>query len=333
MSPHLLVIHFSMSAASKRQQKYYVTTFYKFFEWPKNKTAEEHGKDLEDWCLEKNIKGLVIVSNEGFNGTLASANRLDELKNHLESIATEDITFKDSQTTELFPFRRMKVKTREEIVTLGKTQINPKNSKHEGVKHLSPKEWHEFIHKNQDCQIVDVRNDFEVQMGSFKGAKNWEMEKFTEFPELVKETSFEKEKPVLMFCTGGIRCEKASLEMADQGYKEVYQLDGGILNYIKEYPNELFEGECFVFDHRVALDQELLPSKKYALCIHCGQPAGKEAFECLQCGQESYGVCKSCWDRSDEFHTCSKNCAHHFSKGHTTTRVHKDSIIKRNPKP
>jgi UPF0176 protein len=328
----LLARTFSMIEDTKRQHKYYVTTFYKFFDWPANKSIEEHGRALELWCKENKVKGLIVISPEGFNGTVASDLKLDALKDHLKKIANEDITFKDSFTSELFPFRRMKVKVREEIVTLGKTDVNPKVKTPTGVKHLSPAEWHEFIKQNPESQIVDVRNDFEVQMGTFKGAKNWEMEKFTEFPELVKENEFKKDKPVLMFCTGGIRCEKASIEMANQGYNEVYQLDGGILNYIKEYPNELFEGECFVFDHRVALDQELKPSDHFSLCIHCGHPANKEPFTCVQCGTESYGVCKSCWDKDEKHHTCSKNCAHHFEKGHVTTRPHKDSIIKRSPK-
>jgi len=317
-----------MTEDPKIQQKYYVTTFYKFFNWPEDKKIETHATDLENWCKDHEVKGLVIVSKEGFNGTLASQNELVDLKEHLSFIADDCITFKDSVTSELFPFRRMKVKLRDEIVTIGDTNINPKNSEHKSVKHLRPKDWHEFINNNPEAQMVDVRNDFEVQMGTFKGAKNWGMEKFTEFPKLVKENDFKKDKPVLMFCTGGIRCEKASLEMAEQGYEEIYQLDGGILNYIKEYPDELFEGECFVFDHRVALDQKLSPSENFALCIHCGQPATKEKFNCLQCKEESYGVCKNCWSESENNHTCSKNCAHHYSKGHTTTKVHKDSIIK-----
>jgi UPF0176 protein len=128
-----------------------------------------------------------------------------------------------------------------------------------------------------------------------------------------------------MFCTGGIRCEKASLEMAEQGFDDIYQLDGGILNYLAEYPNEKFEGECFVFDHRVAVDQNLDPTTKHDLCIHCGDPSGKETFECIQCKNESYGVCKTCWDKSEKLHTCSKNCAHHFEHGHKSKNVHNDA--------
>ena len=321
-----------MTKNKKKQHKYYVTNFYKFFAWPTDKSIKEHGEALETWCKERQIKGLIIISPEGFNGTVASTHELIDFKSHLKEISREDITYKDSSTTEHFPFRRMKVKVREEIVTLGDTDINPRTRTPKDVKHLSPKEWHEFINQNPTSQVIDVRNNFEIKMGTFKGAKNWKMEKFTEFPKLIKENDLKKDKPVLMFCTGGIRCEKASLEMINQGYQEIYQLDGGILNYIKEYPNELFKGNCFVFDHRVALDQNLSPSKQYTLCIHCGQPSNKKPFICIQCKEESYGVCEDCWKSDEKHHTCSKNCRHHFEKGHITTHPHKDSLVKRTPK-
>jgi len=314
-----------MTKEGKVQSKYYVTTFYKFFDWPKSQTTEAHARELEVWCLERSIKGLVIVSSEGFNGTLSSPKPLDELKNHLSNLSGSKIVFKDSFTNAASPFRRMKVKVREEIVTLGKTEITPKKNKPEGVKHLSPKDWHDFLVSNPDVQLIDVRNGFEIELGTFKKAQNWEMNSFTDFPDLVKKSDFKKEKPVLMFCTGGIRCEKASLEMAEQGYDKVYQLDGGILNYLNEYPNEEFDGECFVFDHRVAVDQKLDPSCKHSLCIHCGQPAGLDKFDCVQCGNESYGVCSGCWGKEEKFKTCSKNCSHHFSLGHKATKPHSDS--------
>lgn len=314
-----------MTKDEKVQKKYYVTAFYRFFDWPTSKTIKEHAQTLENWCAENNIKGLIVASKEGFNGTVASDSSLSPLKEHLNTLCGQQVTFKDSLTYNTNPFRRMKVKLREEIVTLGKTNISPKNEIPDGVKHMSPKDWHNFINNNPDVQLVDVRNGFEVEMGTFTHAQNWDMNEFTEFPELVKNSDLSKDKPVLMCCTGGIRCEKASLEMADQGYKEIYQLDGGILNYLAQYPNEHFSGECFVFDHRVAVDQNLEPSTSHALCIHCGQPSGKEQFDCVQCGDESYGVCRTCWDKEEKYHTCSKNCAHHFEHGHKTSRIHKDA--------
>jgi len=147
-----------MTKEEKVQSKYYVTTFYKFFDWEKSQNPETHASRLERWCREKDIKGLVIVSSEGFNGTLSSPKPMDELKNHLTQLAGSEITFKDSFTDAASPFRRMKVKVREEIVTLGKTEITPKDPKTAGVKHLSPKEWHDFLISNPDVQLVDVRN-------------------------------------------------------------------------------------------------------------------------------------------------------------------------------
>lgn len=318
-----------MTTEEKTQKKYYVTSFYHFFEWEQGTDVHDTADSLEAWCRIRRIRGLIIMSDEGFNGTIAAPTHkyLDDFKDHLLKISksSKEISFKDSFCNASNPFRRTKVKIRDEIVTIGNTEINPAKDLPKNVKHLSPKQWHEFINKNPSSQIVDVRNDYEIEIGSFKGAKNWKMEEFTEFPELTENSDFDKNKPVLMFCTGGIRCEKASIEMSSQGYKEVYQLDGGILNYLAEYPDGHFNGECFVFDHRVAVDKNLEPSKNYTLCTHCGQPANKESFDCVQCGDESYGVCHKCWDESTKNHTCSKNCAHHFTLGHVTKNKHKDS--------
>jgi UPF0176 protein len=156
------------------------------------------------------------------------------------------------------------------------------------------------------------------------------MSEFTEFPDLVKNLNVEKSQPVLMYCTGGIRCEKASIEMKNQGFEHVYQLDGGILNYLEHFPNDEFEGECFVFDHRVALDQNLNPSEKYVLCHHCGQPARIQLFDCVQCGQKTV-VCENCLDHNIQdlsIRTCSKNCRHHYKMGHKTVKTHHDSKRK-----
>lgn len=218
----------------------------------------------------------------------------------------------------------MKVKVKKEIVTLGDESIVPASEK--DASHLSPQQWNEFI-KNQNPVVLDVRNDYEMEIGKFKTAKDWQMKEFTEFPKLIENLEVDKDAPVLMYCTGGIRCEKASLEMRRQGYKNVYQLDGGILNYIKEFPNDEFAGECFVFDHRVAVDQTLEPSKSYALCVHCGQPAELKPFECVQCKEPSV-VCHHCMDEHKEdqsIQTCSKNCRHHYKMGHKATKVHWDA--------
>lgn len=306
--------------------KYYIIATYKFFKWPEGTNFEQKALEIEQWCHNKNIKGLLLIGKEGFNGTLASPS--EAIKNELIELLSSfckphAIEIKESEAS-FQPFRRTKVKVKKEIVTLGAEDLVPETVKTES--HISPAQWNEFI-KTKKPVVLDVRNDYEMEIGKFKTAKDWSMKEFIEFPELVAKLDIDKEEPVLMYCTGGIRCEKASLEMKRQGFKNVYQLDGGILNYLKEFPNDEFEGECFVFDHRVAVDQKLNPSKKYALCVHCGQPAHLEPFDCIQC-KEPAVVCSKCLDTHSEdesIKTCSKNCRHHYKMGHKSSKIHWDA--------
>src|SRR5262249_18433563 len=151
------------------------------------------------------------------------------------------------------------------------------------------------------------------------------LQEFKEFPKKLKDAGIPKEKKVLIYCTGGIRCEKAILEMNRQGYQSVQQLQGGILNYLREFPQQDFEGECFVFDYRVAVDQGLAPTQAYLLCPHCGQP-GKEKVVCSQCGRTET-VCRNCLSRGQQ--TCSKNCAHHAEIGSNSRKTHRQELRKR----
>ncbi len=313
--------------------KIHITAFYLFFPWPEGTDFDQSATYLEAWCADRNIMGLLLIGPEGFNGTLATLNlgSMTELKTYFQTIIQQTVPnakleFKDS-TSSFMPFRRMKVKIKKEIVTLGDPNVLPAAEKNSS--HLSPKDWNEFI-KSKNPVVLDVRNTYEMELGKFKTAKKWDMTEFTEFPDLVKSLNIPKSEPILMYCTGGIRCEKASLEMKNQGYQEVYQLDGGILNYLVQFPNDLFEGECFVFDHRVAVDQNLNPSEKYVLCHHCGQPAFINPFDCIQCGVKT-NVCESCLEvhiQDLSIRTCSKNCRHHFKMGHKTLKPHLDSKRK-----
>jgi UPF0176 protein len=179
--------------------------------------------------------------------------------------------------------------------------------------------------QNPEAVILDTRNDYEVEIGKFRGARDFALKEFSDFPRAVAESGIAKDAPVLMYCTGGIRCEKAILEMNAQGYKNVHQLDGGILNYLEKFPDQGFDGECFVFDYRVAVDQKLQPTQKYKLCPHCGQPADKP-ISCAKCGTEAV-ICRHCTGQSAV--TCSKNCAHHAAIGSTSKRAHKQELNKR----
>ena len=189
---------------------------------------------------------------------------------------------------------------------------------------LTPEEWDKKLKKG-GAQILDVRNNYETETGKFKGAASMNIQHFKTFPDKLKEalsTGFEggmklnPKKETLIYCTGGVRCEKAALAMRDLGFQKVFQLQGGILNYLKNRPRRLsyFERECFVFDHRAAVDENLNPSAQYRLCPHCGQP-GREKITCSRCGTEK-SVCRRCLNKAPHYQTCSKNCAYHFKKGH-----------------
>lgn len=285
---------------------YYVTAFYKFVKLANLPTIQ---KDLETKAEELNVKGLVILGEEGFNSTCA-ASSLESFAAWKEFIKSyfqaPQIFFKDSESSKA-PFRRFKVKIREEIVTTGIPEIMPPEGKNQ---HLTPAEWNQVMKEENDFVMIDTRNWYEYKIGTFKGALNPNIEKFTDFPQYIESQGIAKDKKMLIFCTGGIRCEKGILELQKQGYDNVFQLDGGIINYMKEFPNDQFEGECFVFDHRVALDQNLQPSVKYGLCPHCGQPS-EIKIECKRCDSEEL-ICVDCSHLEFKKDTCSKNCAHQY---------------------
>lgn len=293
------------SAAEKAT--YQISTFYKF---QKDENPEKTKLYLEKLAQKTDCRGLIIIGTEGFNATICAKTKdsfINFKKGIYEYFKTPDLFFKDSAST-VCPFRRFKVKIRSEIVTLGDTTLVPYNL--DGINHhLSPQEWNQVM-KNEEHVIIDTRNWYETKIGTFKGALNPMTDKFTEFPEYLESKNIPKDKKVLIFCTGGIRCEKGILEVQKQGYKNVYQLYGGILNYLNEFPNDQFEGECFVFDHRVAVDQEMKPSQQYRLCPHCGQP-GKTEIDCKRCNTNEL-ICEDCAQIKFKKETCSKNCAHHY---------------------
>lgn len=306
--------------------QYQISSFYKFFPIQDEQIAPLKEKLLEE-ARKLEIMGLFIMGAEGINSTFTGlpANA-EAFKIVLPKVlGSGELLFKDS-FADRPAFRDLKVKIRNEIVTLDRKGLVPKGNHN----HLSPKDWNEMM-KRDDVVIIDTRNSYEYDIGKFKNAIDPKTREFNEFPEYLDASGIKKDQKVMIYCTGGIRCEKAILEMENKGFENVYQLEGGILNYLKEYPNEGFEGECFVFDYRVAVDQNLKPSETYRLCPHCGQPAAVR-IDCIQCGTEEI-VCQSCLDREKQFHTCSKNCAHHFRLGHKTTRVHKDAFNKRSPLP
>lgn len=245
-----------------------VAALYQFVKLP---DYAEIKHPLLSRCQAEGIKGTILLAEEGINGTIAGSREgIDAVINFLRSDSRfTDLEYKES-TAQFPPFQRMKVKLKSEIVTLGVPEVKP--SEQVGT-YVNPKDWNEII-SNPEVTVIDTRNDYEVNIGTFKFAANPQTESFREFPEYVsKNLNPDKQKKVAMFCTGGIRCEKATSYLLSQGFQEVYHLKGGILKYLEEVPKEqsLWEGECFVFDERIAV-RHGLESGSYDMCLSCGHP-------------------------------------------------------------
>ncbi len=230
---------------------------------------------LLDFCMVNDIKGTLLLANEGINGTVSgSQDGIESLLDHLRTDERfSDIGYKLSYHNEQ-PFYRMKVKLKKEIVTMGVEGIDPKRVV--GT-YVEPKDWNALI-SDPDVVLVDTRNDYEFDIGTFENAINPNTETFREFPAYVSENlDPEKNKKVAMFCTGGIRCEKSTAYLKEQGFDEVYHLKGGILQYLEDVPEEssLWKGECFVFDNRVAVNHAL-EKGKYDQCHGCRYPLTEE---------------------------------------------------------
>ena len=230
-------------------------------------------------ALKKELKnldilGTIIVSNEGINGTVSGTSiNLDRaiecLKLHSKIL---DLDLKESFSKKS-PFLRLKIKIKDEIVTMGKKNINPSTQSGEYINH---KRWNALI-EDKNTLLIDTRNSYEYAIGTFKNSINPKTANFKEFPEWVNKQQFsetdKKHKKVAMFCTGGIRCEKASAFMKNEGFEKVYHLKGGILKYLEETEtqNSLWQGECFVFDDRVSVKHDLSEGS-YDLCHGCRMP-------------------------------------------------------------
>ena len=243
---------------------YYISGFYKF---KKIHGVKKNKKILSDIFSKYNIRGTIIVSDEGINGTISSNKKNLELVLNKIKKTFNFINF-DSQNlskSKFQIFHRGKVKIKKEVVPMG-----IKISKRKTKKHLEPDKWNKLI-SNKKTILVDARKPFEYNVGTFKGSINPEINNFREFPHYLKK--LDKNQTIAMFCTGGIRCEKASSYMIAKGFKNVSQLNGGILKYLEMMPESksLWRGECFVFDGRVSLKNELKQGT-YKICHACREP-------------------------------------------------------------
>ncbi len=281
-----------------QSQKFLTAALYKFVSLPDYKALQA---PLLEACVLNKIKGTLLLAEEGINGTIAGLP--ENIKNILRFLRTApmfagrlaDLQHKESWSDE-HPFYRMKVKLKKEIVTLGVPGVSP--TKKVG-KYIKPQDWNSLI-SDPEVVLIDTRNDYEVDIGTFKGAIDPKTATFREFPEYVA-THFDKtkHKKVAMFCTGGIRCEKASSFMLEQGFEEVYHLEGGILKYLETVPEEqsMWQGECFVFDQRVAVKHNLEVGK-FDQCYACRYPLSPED---LKSPQYTLGIsCPHCYNSLTE---------------------------------
>tara|TARA_Y100000741_G_scaffold302499_1_gene244159 strand:+ start:653 stop:1558 length:906 start_codon:yes stop_codon:yes gene_type:complete len=264
-------------------------TVFGFYKFKKIESLKKYKLFLQREIFKNNIRGTIILSSEGLNGTVAG-NKKDIIK--IIKILKKEFKFKNFDSKNISkshfqPFHKGKIKIKKEVVPLG-LKINHKNKKLN--KYVSGKSWNKLI-SNKETLVIDVRKPFEYNVGSFKNAINPKIQNFRDFPKYLKK--IKKTKPVAMFCTGGIRCEKASIFLKKKGFKNVFQLKGGILNYLDktQKKDSLWRGECYVFDNRISLKHKLKHGS-YSMCSGCRTPVSikdkrsnkyEEGVSCPRC--------------------------------------------------
>ena len=265
---------------------FHISGFYKF---KRIKNIKKSKELLNNFFTEHDIRGTVIISLEGINGTISSKKK--ELQLALLKIKRIfNISKFDSQNFAINKFQvfhRGKVKIKKEVVPMG-LKITKRNTKH----HIEPSKWNKLI-ANKKTILIDARKPFEFNVGTFKGAINPEINNFREFPKYLKK--LDKNQKIAMFCTGGIRCEKASVYLDKKGFKNVYQLKGGIINYLKKVnkSKSFWNGECYVFDNRISLKHGLYTGT-YTMCSGCRKPV---SFKDKKSNRYEEGVsCPNCHD-------------------------------------
>lgn len=271
---------------------YICAALYKFVELNDYKELRE---PLYQTLIANDVKGTLLLAREGINGTICGTREaIDNVLNYLRSDERfADIEHKESPSDEQ-AFYRTKVKLKKEIVTLGVDWVDPKSS---AGTYVDPEKWNDLI-ADPEVLVIDTRNEYEYAVGTFEGAINPKTDTFREFPEYVKQhLDPEKHKKVAMFCTGGIRCEKSTAYLKEQGFDEVYHLKGGILKYLEMMPedNSRWNGECFVFDQRVTVKHGL-EQGEYDQCYACRMPITAEE---MQSEHYQKGVsCPHCYDKT-----------------------------------
>ncbi|MAS63501.1 MAG: sulfurtransferase [Euryarchaeota archaeon] len=224
---------------------------------------------FRDITSKLGLKGTILLSRNGINFFLAGTQKsIDDYISYLNN----DVRFRDIPLhltyTDYQPFRRMLVRLKKEIISLGMDEIKP--VEHTG-QYIEPIRFKEWLDEGKEVLVLDTRNDYELRLGTFENAIDLNIKSFRQFPEAIKNLEQDKSTPLVMFCTGGIRCEKASVVMENQGWENVYQIKGGILGYFKETGGEHWNGDCFVFDQRVSIDKNLNETE-HEMCFACREP-------------------------------------------------------------
>lgn len=253
-----------------------IAALYKFVDFP---DYQQWRAPLQEVADDHQVKGMLLLAHEGINGTIAGTREgINAVLAYLKRDPRfKDLVHKESWRKGKVPFHRMRVRLKKEIVTMGQPNVNALNA---GV-YVKPEQWNALI-SDPDVVVIDTRNDYEVEIGTFKGAINPFTARFREFPQWVQEQVQEggilsHRKKIAMFCTGGIRCEKSTAYMKSQGFEEVYHLEGGILKYLEDVPeaDSLWQGQCFVFDDRVSVGHQLIPGD-FTLCRACRHALSQE---------------------------------------------------------
>ena len=240
-----------------------------FYKFKKLISLKKNKLLIQDFLIKKGIRGTVIIAKEGLNGTISGKTKdIRDAINKIKKIfSIKEFDNSNISKSKFQPFHKPKVKVKKEVVPMNLIL----NSKERNLDtHLDPNEWNQLI-KKKDTHIIDTRKPFEFNVGTFKKSVNPDVDNFRDFPKYLNK--LKKDKPVAMFCTGGIRCEKTSVYLKKKGFKNIYQLNGGILNYLKKTKEKdsLWKGECFVFDNRISLKHELKVGS-YFMCSGCRKP-------------------------------------------------------------
>lgn len=264
-----------------------IANFYHFVELSNYYDMKD---EIKAACDDVELKGTILLAEEGINATISGGrSAIDKTFDFLRSdYRLKDLTWKES-AAEYQPFSKMKVRLKREIVNLG---VNDFDISLRG-KYVDPEYWDDFISR-PDVLVIDTRNEYEVKLGKFKNAINPHTQCFREFPQWAKSFSENKDLKVAMYCTGGIRCEKSTAYMKSLGFNDVYHLKGGILSYLGKTHNKNgnWEGECFVFDDRIAVNNSLVPSDKIK-CIFCSNQVSADELKSVSRGQVVCSDCKA----------------------------------------